>query len=102
MYKALNDVGIEVLNSKLDAMTIFGQTYIPQCTVPRRSVVEIAKFEGDDKEDIIQWSGGWNCSVAANGWTPEEEQVMLHLYLVGPASLHYRTIHNRLKMTLSY
>ena len=66
--------------------------YRPQRIVPRRSVVEIAKFGGEDKEDIIEWLDSWNRSVAANGWTPEEEQVMLPLYLVGRASQHYRTI----------
>ena len=60
--------------------------------MPRRSVVEIAKFEGEDKEDIIEWLDNCNRSVAATGWTPEEEQVMLPLYLVGRASQHYRTI----------
>ena len=71
--------------------------YIPRRTVPRRSVVEIAKFGGDDKEDIIEWLDGSNRSVAANGWTPEEEQVMLPLYLVGRASQHYRTTSQQVK-----
>jgi len=71
--------------------------YIPRRTVPRRSVVEIAKFGGEDKEDIIEWLDSWNRSVAANGWTPEEEQVMLPLYLVGRASQHYRTISEQVK-----
>ena len=60
--------------------------------MPRPSVVEIANFRGEDKEDIIEWLDSWNRSVVANGWTPEEEQVMLPLYLVGRASQHYRTI----------
>ena len=40
--------------------------YIPRRTVPRRSVVEIAKFGGDDKENIIEWLDGWNkiCSYS--------------------------------------
>ena len=71
--------------------------YIPRRTVPRRSLVEIAKFGGDDKEDIIEWLDGSNRSVAANGWTPEEEQVMLPLYLVGRASQHYRTTSQQVK-----
>ena len=59
--------------------------------------MEIAIFGGDDKEDVFEWLDGWNRSVAANGWTPEEEQVMLPLYLVGRASQHYRTISQQVK-----
>ena len=71
--------------------------YRPQRIVPRRSVVEIAKFGGEDKEDIMEWLDSWNRSVAADGWTPEEEQVMHPLYLVGRASQHYRTIPQQFK-----
>ena len=34
----------------------------------------------------------WNHSVAANGWAPEEEEVMLPLHPVGHVSQHYRNI----------
>ena len=64
---------------------------------PRRSVVEIEKFAGEDRESIIEWLDSWNRATAANGWTPDEEQVMLPLYLLGRASQFYRNLSLQIK-----
>ena len=64
---------------------------------PRRSVVEIEKFAGEDRERIIEWLDSWNRATAANGWTPDEEQVILPLYLLGRASQFYRNLSLQIK-----
>ena len=44
-------------------------------------------------------SNGWTTGItlAANGWAPEEEKVMLPLYPVGNVSQHYRNIPQPIK-----
>ena len=55
--------------------------YRPQYITPRQSVIEITKFRGEDWEDLVEWMDNWNCTAAANGWTLEEELVLLPLSL---------------------
>ena len=75
--------------------------YRPQRITPRRSVIEITKFGGEDREDLVEWMDNWNRAAAANGWTLEEEQVMLPLYLTNRASQHYRNIPQRIKSDIT-
>ena len=64
---------------------------------PRRSVVEIHRFCGEEKEDITEWLETWNRAVAANAWNQNEEKVMLPLYLQGRASQYYRSLPMQIK-----
>ena len=57
---------------------------------PKRSVVDILQFTGDDHDDIIEWLEAWNRSAIAISWGLNEEKVMLPLYLKGRASQNYR------------
>ena len=57
---------------------------------PKRSVVDIQQFAGDDRDDVVEWLETWNRAAIANSWGPNEEKVMLPLYLKGRASQHYR------------
>ena len=57
---------------------------------PKRSVVDIKQFAGEDRDDIVEWLETWNRAAIANSWGPNEEKVMLPLYLKGRASQHYR------------
>ena len=57
---------------------------------PKRSVVDIQQFKGEDRDDIVEWLETWNRAAVANSWGPNEEKVMLPLYLKGRASQHYR------------
>ena len=56
----------------------------------KRSVVDIQQFTGDDGDAIVEWLETWNRAAIANSWGPNEEKVMLPLYLKGRASQHYR------------
>ena len=64
-------------------------------------MIEITKFGGEDREDLVEWMDNWNRAAAANGWTLEEEQVMLPLYLTNRASQHYRNIPQRIKSDIT-
>eukprot|EP00112_Aurelia_sp_Birch-Aquarium-sp1_P007445 Seg1811.2 transcript_id=Seg1811.2/GoldUCD/mRNA.D3Y31 product="hypothetical protein" protein_id=Seg1811.2/GoldUCD/D3Y31 len=57
---------------------------------PKRSVIDIQQFTGEDRDDIVEWLERWNRTAVANSWGPNEEKVMLPLYLKGRASQHYR------------
>ena len=57
---------------------------------PKRPVVDIQQITGDDRDDIIEWLETWDRAAIANSWGPNEEKVMLPLYLEGRATQHYR------------
>ena len=37
---------------------------------PKRSIIDIKKFGGEQKEDIIEWIDMWERAATANSWTP--------------------------------
>eukprot|EP00794_Sanderia_malayensis_P015596 gene15596-17169_t len=59
---------------------------------PRRSVIDIKRFHGEDKEDVTEWLANWNRAVRANAWKTEEEKVMIPLYLEGRANQFFRNL----------
>ena len=59
---------------------------------PKRSIIDIKKFGGEQKEDIIEWIDMRERAVTANSWTPEQEAVMLPLYLQNRASQVFRNL----------
>ena len=50
---------------------------------PSRSIVDIPKSSGEDKDNIMEWLGLWNRAVMANGWSFDDEMVMFPSYLFG-------------------
>ena len=59
---------------------------------PKRSIIDLKKFGGGQKEDIIEWIDMWERAVTANSWTAEQEAVMLPLYLQNRASQVFRNL----------
>ena len=37
---------------------------------PKRSIIDIKKFGGEGKEDIIDWIDMWERAVTTSSWTP--------------------------------
>ena len=59
---------------------------------PKRSIIDIKKFGGKQKDDIIERIDMWERAVTANSWTPEHEAVTLPLYLQNRASQVFRNL----------
>ena len=69
------------LNLPARQSTVPAGTEVMSQVKPKRSIIDIKKFEGEKKYDIIEWIDMCERVVKANSWTPEQEAVMLPLYL---------------------
>ena len=53
---------------------------------PRRTIIDIATFSGQNNEDIGEWLIKWQVAAAANGWTEEQQLQLLPAFLSGRAA----------------
>ena len=70
-------------------------------TKPRKSVIDIQKFAGEDRESVVERLENWNRAVLANGWRSEDEKVTFPLYLTGRASQHFRHLQGEIKESIT-
>ena len=53
---------------------------------PRRTIIDIATFSGQNNEDIGEWLIKRQVAAAANGWTEEQQLQLLPAFLSGRAA----------------